>query len=249
VTDPQRLIQEASEFERQLLLAARRDALPNERRSAILGVLGVVVPWPFAVNDPSPAAATLGKGLFAKLSAGVLAAMGVAAGVHFYQPSSGTQVTAPAAVPVAQSEAPARPAVEPKQELGSTKPESLPLATPERDETKAEAPTGRASGEQRSNARQTDSIARELEQVEAARAALRAGSPSRSLHLLNEYAQRFPRGSLRTEATVLRIEALSASGDTAAASRLGNKFLAQSPNGPYARRIRSLLAQSGNAQH
>jgi hypothetical protein len=92
--------------------------------------------------------------------------------------------------------------------------------------------------------RPSDSITAELSQIEAARSALRGGDPGRSLRLLSEYTQQYPKGNLRTEATVLRIEALSASGDHTAASRLGKQFLAQSPNGPYARRIRSLLAQA-----
>ena len=45
------------------------------------------------------------------------------------------------------------------------------------------------------------------------------------------------------EATVLRIEALAASGEKQAAARLGKAFLARDPNGPYARRVRSLIGE------
>ena len=61
---------------------------------------------------------------------------------------------------------------------------------------------------------------------------------------LDSYARRFPAGSLRTEAKVLRIEALMLRGDRAGATRLGRALLQRSPKGPYARRIRSLLGES-----
>ena len=41
----------------------------------------------------------------------------------------------------------------------------------------------------------------------------------------------------------MRIEALIARGDTARARSLGEAFLAESPNSPYANRIRTLLAR------
>jgi len=45
---------------------------------------------------------------------------------------------------------------------------------------------------------------------------------------------------LGAEASVVRIEALSASGDSARAKSLAEGFLAKNPNSPYAARLRSL---------
>ena len=63
------------------------------------------------------------------------------------------------------------------------------------------------------------------------------------LRLLDAYQTRFPRRSLGTEATVLRIETLTKRGDRAQAARLGRDFLARNADGPYARRVRSLLGE------
>jgi hypothetical protein len=67
------------------------------------------------------------------------------------------------------------------------------------------------------------------------------GRPREALALLDEYATKFPRGKLREEATVLRIEALHANGDQARAESLAEQLLRDSPSTPYAARIRSAL--------
>ena len=43
---------------------------------------------------------------------------------------------------------------------------------------------------------------------------------------------------------MLRIETLVKSGDTAQATRLGKAFLARQPNGPYAKRVSSLIGDA-----
>lgn len=255
MTDPHRLIDEgADEFERELLRAGRRDQMSTRSRAAILASLGVAAPLPFAVNDPLQTAAAsssaAGKALLAKIAAGTLGALGLATGVYLAQ-SPTAPVIAPTGIePAAGLTIPAAPSagLAPAVALPSAPDTSAP-DTSARDtsadqDTKLEARLAPKQGTDRA-VRPADSITLELSQIEAARGALRAGDPARSLRLLSEYSQQHPKGSLRTEATVLRIEALSAAGDHAAASRLGKQFLAQSPNGPYARRIRSLLAQAG----
>lgn len=251
MTDPHRLIDEgADEFERELLRAGRRDQMSNRSRAAILASLGVAAPLPFAVNDPLQTAAAsssaAGKALLAKIAAGTLGALGLATGVYLAQsPAAPTAQPAPVALePPAGLTIPAAPSAQlvPAPEI------VLPSATNSDQDTKSETRVSPKQGTDR-GLRPADSITQELSQIEAARGALRSGDPARSLRLLSEYSQQHPKGSLRTEATVLRIEALSASGDHAAASRLGKQFLAQSPNGPYARRIRSLLAQADAPKH
>ena len=92
-----------------------------------------------------------------------------------------------------------------------------------------------------------DSLTKELRMIEAARRALASGDGGGALQQLNDYAHQYPKGSLRAEAGVLRIEALMAKGDRGAAARLGKAYLRRSPNGPYARRIRSVLERGGVA--
>ena len=57
---------------------------------------------------------------------------------------------------------------------------------------------------------------------------------------LDRHDRTFPNGPLRTEATVLRAEALLAHGETARAKRLAQDLLARDPNGPSARRLRTI---------
>jgi hypothetical protein len=81
----------------------------------------------------------------------------------------------------------------------------------------------------------------ELVPLDLARRAIAAGEPRRALSILDDYDARFPGGVLRSEATMLRIELLLATGRRADAVRLAEGLLARDPNGPYAARIRSIV--------
>jgi hypothetical protein len=81
----------------------------------------------------------------------------------------------------------------------------------------------------------------EIIALDGVRQASASGRPRAALALLDEYASKFPNGKLREEALVLRIEALHASGDQAAAEKLAHRLLADSPNTPYAARVRAAL--------
>ena len=80
--------------------------------------------------------------------------------------------------------------------------------------------------------------------LEGARGALAAGDAAGCLSMLNRYAERFPRGSMAPEGTMLRIEALVNAGDRDAARRFADAYLASDPDSPYAARVRSLLETS-----
>jgi hypothetical protein len=87
-------------------------------------------------------------------------------------------------------------------------------------------------------------IAEELRVIDEARRLLRAGNASGALEKLGSYdvlvgAQG---GKLRAEATVVRIEALKASGWRRQASLLCRQFLADYPRSPYAAHVKRLLA-------
>jgi hypothetical protein len=84
----------------------------------------------------------------------------------------------------------------------------------------------------------------ELETLDEARAAIASSQPARALSILDRYVARFPRGSMGPEASVLRIEALVAAGDRAAAQRAADAFLRGDPTSPYAARIHSLLGSN-----
>jgi outer membrane protein assembly factor BamD (BamD/ComL family) len=49
---------------------------------------------------------------------------------------------------------------------------------------------------------------------------------------------------MRAEATVVRIEALKASGDAAGAGALADRFLSKNPDSPYADYVKRILGQA-----
>lgn len=77
--------------------------------------------------------------------------------------------------------------------------------------------------------------------VAAARDALRAGNSAGALSLLSQAQQRFGAGVLGQEREALTIEALSKSGQRAAAQARGQAFLKSYANSPYSARIRSIV--------
>jgi hypothetical protein len=77
-----------------------------------------------------------------------------------------------------------------------------------------------------------DSLAQQLEQIKAVRAALRAGEPQRALELIEAYRARGNGDKLAAEASLLRIEALAMSGQKAAATEAALEFANDYPNSP-----------------
>jgi outer membrane protein assembly factor BamD (BamD/ComL family) len=77
--------------------------------------------------------------------------------------------------------------------------------------------------------------------LESARARLAQGDADGTLALLDQYAASYPSGRLKPEADVLRIDALSKSGRSAAAKKLAESFLQHYPNSVLAARARGHL--------
>lgn len=122
-------------------------------------------------------------------------------------------------------------------------PALAPLAQPPAESL--EAPPnpshGPAASTHPSAAPASDTLAAEVAALDDARTALRNRQPARTLALLDDYARRYPRGTLAQEAALLRIEALLAQGNRAEARRFGRSFLEASPGSPLAARVRALL--------
>ncbi|XXY52134.1 hypothetical protein WME91_13410 [Sorangium sp. So ce269] len=78
----------------------------------------------------------------------------------------------------------------------------------------------------------------ELETLDAARATLSSGNAQGALSLLDAYTRKHPRGRLRLEAEVVRIDALAKSGRTDAAAQRAEAFLRRHPNSVLASRVR-----------
>jgi hypothetical protein len=243
MSDERRLLEGgASAFEAELLRAGRRDAPSSVSRNRIAaGVMaGALVPA--AVTWSAGASAVTWLQRAARSTAvrvglgGTVGAAAIWGGVTFSQ--SEPQSVTPPALPSA---------------VAARVPVPAPLSTVARPEPSAPAMEAErttvsdANGARRAAA-EPSSLTEELAFLERARRALMRGESRRSLRLLDEHSRRFAKPRLSSEATVLRIEALVASGERARATQLGQQFLASHPNGPYERRIRSLIESKERAK-
>jgi hypothetical protein len=86
------------------------------------------------------------------------------------------------------------------------------------------------------------SLGQQLEQIKEARAALRAGDHRRALALLEAYRARPAGAEMAAEASLLRIEALAASGQREAAAQAARQFASDFPNSPLIDRALSYAA-------
>lgn len=232
MSDPRRLIDQVGGFEAELLRAGRGDALPAQSASTISAALGVAPP---IVSSTAGAGAKLvaSKAGAALVGVGAAGALAVWLAVH---------ALAPAAAPTPHE----APAAGSRAAVVADAPAPRPPASAALVEAPGPVSSPTASARSRSTARpEGDSLPLELEALDRARSALGRGDASRALGLLDEYSTRFPKARLRAESSVLRIEALVARGHNDAALRLGRELLAREPNGPYARRVRSLLERAG----
>jgi hypothetical protein len=231
MTDPTRLIDEAGgdELEGSLLRLARSEAPSADgRRKIMAGIAAAGVTTLAAQGAQATLAASKGMSV---IKWGVVAAVAVAIPAAILLRSTDEPTPAklmPSALKAPATEVKAKP-LQPSDAEGPA-----PLALEDLPTLPTDLP---ATG---GPAKQQGSLADEVAQLQKAKLALKGGSPAQALAELGTYAQRFPRPMLRAEATVLRIEALSQSGDVAHAKTLAEGFLAKNPNSPYAARLRSL---------
>jgi hypothetical protein len=204
--------------------------MPERSWRFILAGLGLAQPLTAAGTAAAAGVKILSvKSAIAVLSigaAGTLAVWGGSSLSDILEPSPHTppiEVRAPVAAP--------KVAVE-------KAPDVVAPAPAEEEEPSTPTPTPR-----RTVAKKADTLPLELKAIDEARRALASGDPARASRLLDRYYASFPKPRLGAEATLLRIETLVARGDRAGASRLGKAFLKRAPNGPYARRVRSLIGE------
>jgi hypothetical protein len=131
-----------------------------------------------------------------------------------------------AAAPLAPAEAPTP--------VASSVPadESTPAAPPR---------AGRSTSEPSKGSPPSGDLRAEIDLIDGARAALRAGETSEALDLLGRHAVQFPHGALAPEETALRVEALMRRGRTAEARAYARRFIAANPASPLSERMRRLV--------
>jgi hypothetical protein len=234
MSDPRRLLDEGgTSFESKLLRAGRKDAPAPHNRRRIAAALGVGSM--FAAGTVATGASASGKtwlgfataGAF-RLTAGLAAgALVIYGGVRALAPASEDPSAKPAATV-------SRPALAP-----APKEVAAPAPTAPTPVEPAEAPARRPTASTAS-----DTLSDELALLDQARRDLAERDFAAALAKLDDYTRRFPKRHLSSEVTVLRIETLVKSGDLAQATRLGKAFLARHPNGPYAKRVSSLIGDA-----
>ena len=257
MVEPTRLLRDgATPFESRLLSSARHDAPSPGRRRHIVAGLGLGGALGGAIASTSKASTLT---LFQRLAGTAITRWAIVGGagsavtaaavwtsVQLSQPSAAASNAAPHKALVVQPVS-APPAA--TEEPSAAAPETQAVSAPAMDISElAPAAAAEAAATPRARSRHTATdispLAQELRALEAARRALVQGDPRRSLSLLDEHTAKFSKPRLTAEATVLRIEALTASGETARAHKLGKAFLARHANGPYERRVRSLIGET-----
>jgi outer membrane protein assembly factor BamD (BamD/ComL family) len=86
-------------------------------------------------------------------------------------------------------------------------------------------------------------LADEVEILKKAEAALGAGDTTHAIEALDRYDRVVKDPQMHSEATLLRIQALSRAGKAEAASALARRFVEQNPGSPLVDRARSFVAQ------
>jgi hypothetical protein len=262
MSEPRRFLEDGGGFEQSLLRSAREDApAPGARQRTLaalgvgVGVLGASATAAAATTAATPAVkAAASLGLLKWIGIGVASGALVVGAAEVVQSVSPPPATiAPAAIEDhARAAIPSRPssaksvAPAPAEATEAPAPaviEAPVIAAPAATEAASagapsvEAPRARSV----SPTPAPSALADEIAALDSAREALASGDAGRALRALDARDRAFPRGALGPEAMVLRIEALALHGDRAAATRLGESFLAASPRSPHASRIRTLL--------
>ena len=223
---------DASSFEGALLraVAVERPSADLElRMRAALGLDPAPAPLPETPVQPAVSAASV---LTHPLPLIGLVAAGLIAGASFAHRESSSppspDVEARRAAPAVVA-APADPSNEAAEAPGAQAPAPVPLETLPRAAQPATNPKP-ASNE----------LGEEMRLIDSARAHVSSGAAKQALSVLAAYDRRFPRGALRQEAAVLRVEALEKSGNEKRAAELAKKFVSEHPNSPHVERVQNL---------
>ena len=149
--------------------------------------------------------------------------------------------------PQVENTAPPRSADAPPKDEVVVTPDSLPSAPARSAAAPAPNTVPRAANPTTPTPASSASIAREVELLDTVKAKLGAGDAPAAARALDAYDAEFPAGTLRPEATVLRVRTLLARGDRASAEKVGSEFLAKHPAGVHAKRVRALLSEGSGA--
>lgn len=256
MTEPRRLLEESdSPLERALLNAGTSYPTSPETRAKTLAALGLAgaaalssaaAPAALSAAGTATASSSLvakagwSKLLIAVSTVGALA--GIPAGYlawrghHAPPPASVDRFADALSGPIAR--ATPEPSAPASAEAAAEESEAV---APEQSEAVAPARGVRAGAARKPGATpsaESAALQAELEALDAARSTLSSGNAQGALSLLDTYTREHPRGRLRLEAEVLRIDALAKSGRNDAAAQRAQAFLRRHPNSVLASRVR-----------
>jgi hypothetical protein len=229
--EPDRMLEQTSSaLERALLHEGRAYLGPGDLRSKTLSALGLAGTAGLATGGALAwfSAKTWGTKLLLTLSAASVL-VGIPVGYLALRHSPAptlrpAEVPVPlanptaTAVPLANADTPVRlPTVTPPAGIATTSP------------TRAAGSGGSASSALRA----------ELAALDAVRSTLASGDSVGALSFLDAYFRTFPRGRLRPEAEVLRIDALAKGGRLDDARKYALEFLRRHPNSVLAARVQA----------
>ncbi len=241
MSDPKRLLEENNdEFENELLRSVRVDAMSDRNRQRILAGIGLATAGltaSTAAASTSATSAAIKAGFFKGVSAATVKWIAICS-VAALVPTGVWVARSQRTLHVASAPTMTAPAVAPAGQAVEAPAAQVDTALPA-DESAAEA---KATPAPQAVQPAASTLADEVAALQVARVALAAHDPSGAIVALDRYKSRFPAGKLGPEATVLRIDALTQRGDRAAASALGDRFLAAHPHSPYADRVNSILS-------
>ncbi|HET7539629.1 MAG TPA: hypothetical protein VFK05_07150 [Polyangiaceae bacterium] len=245
MNEPTRLLEAPeSELERALLDAGRSYRAPGSARAKTLLALGLTAVTTSTAPSAVAATSSLSKVTLSKLAIGVFALGAVAVPVWRYVGQHGgapAPASAPAVTAAAPVVAPPAAASEPAPvQAPSPEPAASDSAAPEPAELRPAA-SGRSVSSMRAEPKPASAppLSAELAALDAARTSLSHSDPAAALAALDGYSRDFPHGRLKLEAEVLRIGALSKSGQTELARKRAQTFLRLHPDSVLASRVRS----------
>lgn len=228
--EPERILDKTdSTLERALLLEGRGYSAPEAVRAHTLAALGLTV------------SAGVGAGLLAWLSAKslttklllalstatVIGAVPLTYVLSTEEPkATSPQWPAPAAAPAPASVEAQAPAPGPIEETPAPPPAVARALPPNSPSATRTSPAS------------SSALRAELAALDAIRSTLANDDPTGALSFVTAYFRTFPRGRLRLEAEVLRIDALAKAGRSQAAKRYAQEFIRQHPNNVLTARVR-----------
>jgi hypothetical protein len=237
MTDLKRLIDEVdSDFARSVLRSGRSLAPSPNRQKQVLAALGVGAVIATTHKVSWAAVSTWQK---VALLGGVacVGAGGALTYGYLAEPASHSGRDVPV-VEAPRSESEAEPAIP----VTATEPADDPVV-PAGEPVAVRSRVSERAVPASQKAAEVSTVKAELELLEQARGSLDSGNANAALQTLRRYAERHPRGSMRLEAEVLRVEALAASGRSSEAARLAERLLSRNPKSVVAARLRRFTSK------